>query len=164
MQSLEDFYDKVFGKEDEGGKKIGGLKQEIEQRKNELDEFKTQQQEKYKELNKQIENLLPGATSAGLSSAYTKMQEKFSSRAWWYGILFYLALGVLFFVIYYFRNMSIVEKIPLDKELGVGISILALLGNFVTKLPFVLPALWLVIFVSRRRSEAERLAQEYAHK
>ena len=31
-------------------------------------------------------------------------------------------------------------------------------------MPFIIPALWLVIFVSRRRSEAERLSQEYAHK
>lgn len=56
----------------------------------------------------------------------------------------------------------LIKEIPLDK--GLGISLLALFGNFALKLPFILPALWLVIFVSKRRSEAERLTQEYTHK
>ena len=54
------------------------------------------------------------------------------------------------------------ENIPLEK--GLGMSLLVLLGNFAVKLPFIIPVLWLVIFVSKRRSEAERLTQEYAHK
>ena len=54
------------------------------------------------------------------------------------------------------------DKIPLDK--GIWISLLVLLGNFAVKIPFIIPALWLVIFMSRRRSEAERLSQEYVHK
>ncbi|AAU37591.1 hypothetical protein [[Mannheimia] succiniciproducens] len=162
LQSLEDFYNKIFGKEDENGKKVGGLKQEIEQRKIELDNFKQKQQERYEELNKQIENLLPGATSAGLSNAYNEMRNKFSGSAKWYGWGFYGSLIVLSVVIYCVRDLLIIKEIPLDK--GLGISLLALLGNFAVKLPFILPALWLVIFVSKRRSEAERLTQEYAHK
>lgn len=162
LQGLEDFYDKILGKEDENGNKTGGLKQEIEQRKIELDDFKQKQQERYKELNKQIENLLPGATSAGLSSAYNEMRNKFSKSAKLYGRGFYGALLTLFFVIYYFHDLFIIKEIPLDK--GLGISLLALLGNFSAKLPFILPALWLVVFISKRRSEAERLTQEYAHK
>lgn len=162
LQSLEDFYNKIFGKEDENGKKVGGLKQEIEQRKIELDDFKQKQQERYDELNKQIENLLPGATSAGLSSAYNEMRGKFSKNAKWYGWGFYGSLIVLSVTIYCARDLLIIKEIPLDK--GLGISLLALLGNFAVKLPFILPALWLVIFISKRRSEAERLTQEYAHK
>lgn len=162
LQGLEDFYDKILGKEDESGKKTGGLKQEIEQRKIELDDFKQKQHERYEELNKQIENLLPGATSAGLSSAYNEMRNKFSNSAKWYGWGFYGSLVALLLVIFCVRDLSIIKDIPLDK--GLGISLLALLGNFSVKLPFILPALWLVIFISKRRSEAERLTQEYAHK
>lgn len=162
LKGLEDFYDKILGKEDENGKKTGGLKQEIEQRKNELDDFKQKQHERYEELNKQIENLLPGATSAGLSSAYNEMRNKFSNSAKWYGWGFYGSLVFLLILIFCVRDLSIIKDIPLDK--GLGISLLALLGNFSVKLPFILPALWLVIFISKRRSEAERLTQEYAHK
>lgn len=162
LQGLSNFYDKIFGKDDENGKKVGGLKQEIDQRRSDLDDFEQKQKNKYDELNKQIQSLLPGATSAGLSSAYYEMRNKFSKSAVWYGRGFYMSLIVLSLVIYCVRNLSIIEEIPLDK--GLGISLLALFGNFAVKLPFILPALWFVIFVSKRRSEAERLTQEYAHK
>ncbi|PJK15527.1 hypothetical protein CO613_00030 [Lysobacteraceae bacterium NML07-0707] len=162
LGGLEDFYNKILGREDENGKKAGGLKQEIEQRKIELDNFKQKQEERYEELNKQIENLLPGATSAGLSSAYNEMRNKFSKSAKWYGWGFYASLFFLLLLIFRIRDLSIIKDIPLDK--GLGISLLAFLGNFSVKLPFILPVLWLVIFVSKRRSEAERLTQEYAHK
>ena len=95
LQGLDQFYDKIFGKDDENGNKTGGLKQEIEQRKKDLEEFKQNQQKRYDELNKQIENLLPGATSAGLSSAYNEMRNKFSKSAEWY------ARGFLCFIIYF---------------------------------------------------------------
>lgn len=162
LQGLSNFYDKIFGKDDGNGKKVGGLKQEIDQRRSDLDEFKQKQQERYNELNKQIENLLPGATSAGLSSAYSEMRNKFSKNAKWYGWGFYFSLFVLLITVLCIKDVMLVRDIPLDK--GIWISLLVLLGNFAVKMPFIIPALWLVIFISRRRSEAERLSQEYAHK
>ena len=162
LQELSNFYDKVFGKDDENGKKIGGLKQEIDQRRSDLDEFKKQQSDRYDELNNQIESLLPGATSAGLSSAYNEMRNKFGRQSMWYGIGFYAALGALLITILYTREVVLLKDIPLDK--GSWFSLLILLGNFAVKIPFIMPALWLVIFISKRRSESERLSQEYAHK
>lgn len=162
LQGLEQFYDKIFGKDDENGNKAGGLKQEIEQRRKDLEEFKQKQQKRYDELNKQIENLLPGATSAGLSSAYNEMRNQFSKSAKWYAGGFYASLCILLTTVLCTRNIILVDTIPLDK--GIWISILVLLGNFAVKMPFIIPALWLVIFMSRRRSEAERLSQEYVHK
>ena len=151
LQELSNFYDKIFGKDDENGKKVGGLKQEIDQRRSDLNELK-----------KQIKSLLPGATSAGLSSAYNEMRNKFGRQSMWYGIGFYAALGALLITILYTREVVLLKDIPLDK--GIWFSLLILLGNFAVKMPFIIPALWLVIFISRRRSEAERLSQEYAHK
>ena len=162
LQGLEQFYDKIFGKDDENGNKAGGLKQEIEQRRKDLEEFKQKQQKRYDELNKQIENLLPGATSAGLSSAYNEMRNQFSKSAKWYAGGFYASLCILLTTVLCTRNIILVDTILLDK--GIWISILVLLGNFAVKMPFIIPALWLVIFMSRRRSEAERLSQEYVHK
>ena len=162
LQGLEQFYDKIFGKDDENGNKAGGLKQEIEQRRKDLEEFKQKQQKRYDELNKQIENLLPGATSAGLSSAYNEMRNQFSKSAKWYAGGFYFSLFILLVTVLCIRDVLLVDKIPLDK--GIWISLLVLLGNFAVKMPFIIPALWLVIFMSRRRSEAERLSQEYMHK
>lgn len=162
LQELSKFYDKIFGKDDENGKKVSGLKQEIDQRRIDLDEFKQKQEDRYNELNKQIENLLPGATSAGLSSAYNEMRNKFGRQSMWYGIGFYAALGALLITILYTREVVLLKDIPLDK--GIWFSLLILLGNFAVKIPFIIPSLWLVIFISKRRSESERLSQEYAHK
>lgn len=134
----------------------------MKKRTKDLEEFKKEQKKRYDELNKQIENLLPGATSAGLSSAYNEMRNKFSKSAKWYAGGFYVSLSILLVTILSIRDVVLVDKIPLDK--GIWISLLVLLGNFAVKIPFIIPALWLVIFMSRRRSEAERLSQEYVHK
>ena len=80
----------------------------------------------------------------------------------WYGIGFYAALGALLITILYTREVVLLKDIPLDK--GIWFSLLILLGNFAVKIPFIIPSLWLVIFISKRRSESERLSQEYAHK
>ncbi len=211
LDELDEFYDKVFGKENEDGALEGGLKNELEIRKNELDKFKTQQQERYQELNTQIESLLPGATSAGLSSAYHEMYEKFNEEVKNYGKWFYVSLIILFAVVIgvncipnkfnptdvynqisanYINQNNIANEqknysevseqtkakqsnnenkihndhIVSTKEVSLSNRIMAILDSLIYKLPFVLPAFWLVIFVSRRRNEAQRLAQEYAHK
>lgn len=161
IQKLNNFHDKIFGS-NKNGEKVGGLEQEIEQRKSDLDELEQKQQEGYDELIKKIENLLPGATSAGLSSAYNEMRNKFSKSAKYYGIGFYASLAILFIIISLVKDVALVKEIPLDK--GILISLLILFGNISVKMPFIIPALWLVVFLSRRRSEAERLSQEYAHK
>ena len=68
---------------------------------------------------------------------------------------------ILCFIIYLLvtvlciRDVVLVDTIPLDK--GIWISLLVLLGNFAVKMPFIIPALWLLIFMSRRRSEAESI-------
>ncbi|MCL7772416.1 hypothetical protein [Pasteurella multocida] len=49
-------------------------------------------------------------------------------------------------------------------EPSVSSQIFIILKSLVFKLSFILPALWLVLFVSKRRNEARRLEQEYAHK
>ncbi|WP_373778940.1 hypothetical protein [Glaesserella sp.] len=212
LDELDEFYDKVFGKENADGDLEGGLKNELEIRKNELDKFKTQQQECYQELNSQIESLLPGATSAGLSSAYHEMYEKFNNEVKNYGNWFYVSLIILFAVVigvnfipnkfstttnvYSQISANYIDQNNIDneqkndseisgqtntkpandeskihndqivstKEVSLSNRIMAILDSLIYKLPFVLPALWLVLFISRRRNEAQRLAQEYAHK
>lgn len=169
-----------------------------------MDEFKQTQQDRYKELNTQIENLLPGATSAGLSSAYNKMHEKFRKEVFLYGVLFILSLSILFYSVFKFTpeynpshtaavaNNEIIQSVlnskkelnitheenidktikstevviptPITVEVSVSNRLVTILDNFIYKFPFILPALWLVLFISKRRKEAQRLAQEYAHK
>lgn len=180
LNELEEFHEEIFGTESEHGEREGGLKNELETRKKELDDFKNKQQERYNELNKQIESLLPGATSAGLSNAYNAMRKKFSKDVASYGKWFYCALAILFIVIVsvnvnfgsilnYISSILCKTKIitqiePHNNDGSIGITLISILKGLIYKLPFILPALWLVMFVSKRRSEAQRLEQEYAHK
>lgn len=176
LNELKEFHEEIFGTENEDGEIEGGLKNELETRKKELDDFKKKQQERYNELNKQIESLLPGATSAGLSNAYNAMRKKFSKDVASYGKWFYWALAILFIVIVSVNlNLNYISSIFCKTEIitqieqynndsSIGITLISILKGLIYKLPFILPAFWLVMFVSKRRSEAQRLEQEYAHK
>lgn len=191
LGEIKAFHKDVFGEEDEYGILKGGLKNELLERKSELDEFKTEQQKRYDELNSQIESLLPGATSAGLSSAYSEMHDKFSTEVRDYGRYFYASIAILLLIIVLVNMPSIWNyiislfqdeypkgifinsfKVAIPhgsftlngQEVSLGNRAITILDSFIYKLPFILPAIWLVLFVSRRRNEAQRLAQEYAHK
>lgn len=173
LNELEAFHEEIFGTESGDGEREGGLRNELKTRKKELDDFKNKQQERYNELNKQIESLLPGATSAGLSNAYNAMRKKFSEDVTSYRSLFYFVLVILFGVIVsvntkyisdIFGNVEITNRIWQSNDGSIVITIISILNGLIYKLPFILPAFWLVIFASKRRSEVQRLEQEYAHK
>lgn len=191
LDEIKMFHKDVFGEEDEDGNFKGGLKNEFLERRFELDEFKTEQKQCYQELKTQIESLLPGATSAGLSSAYSEMYDQFSKEVRVYGRYFYASIAILLSIIVIVNMPSIWNyiislfqdeypkgifinsfKVAIPhgsftlngQEVSLGNRAITILDSFIYKLPFILPAIWLVLFVSRRRNEAQRLAQEYAHK
>lgn len=164
LNELEEFHKDILGITNNDGEIEGGLKNELENRLKELEEFKKQQQTRYQELNTQIESLLPGATSAGLSHAYNEMHSQFNDEVKSYRSWFYRSIFILFFIVcivtFCFNN--IVPKIT--DPMTLSHRLINILDNLIYKLPFILPAIWLVLFVSKRRNEAQRLAQEYAHK
>ena len=191
IDELTEFHESVFGTKDKNGELKGGLKNELLERKSELDKFKIEQQKRYSELNTQIESLLPGATSAGLSSAYRSMHDKFSKEVKDYGMYFYISISILLAIIvivnipsissyisslfqYDVSKDSIIDSLKViipygiftldGKELSLGNKAISILDSLIYKLPFILPAIWVALFVSGRRNEAQRLAQEYAHK
>ncbi|WP_417664949.1 hypothetical protein [Pseudidiomarina sp.] len=163
LKELKSFYTRVVGAEDEDGNVSGGLQEELNSRKEALDNFKKEQEIKYKTLNEQIESLLPGATSAGLATAYRAMRKSFSQPIKQYSNLFYVSVAILTVIAF----ISTVDTFWTDTEIFkfVDVSNMSnLLSNLTYKLPIILPVLWLALFASRRRNEAQRLQQEYAHK
>lgn len=174
ISQLENFYTKIFGAKDDEGKREGGLKQEIDdsqkqmetfrkEAENGIEIFRQEQQTKYDALFEKIESLLPGATSAGLASAYKEQKDTFSAPVRFNTHLFYAALVILFVSSLVLVTDSIGIN-PFNVKFVDTSEISNLLHNLFSKLPVVLPALWLAIFASKRRSEAQRLQQEYAHK
>jgi len=161
LAALSKFYDDVYGKENDEGELEGGLKHEIRDRRKDLDDFSTKQKEKYATLLEEIESLLPGSTSAGLATAYYDLKESFNKPIKNYSRLFYGAV----FALVVATMFSIVDSVGFWSIKFVDTSDLSkLLSNTLYKLPLLLPVIWMAIFASRRRSEAHRLQQEYAHK
>ena len=151
LADFREFYSDTFGsKNKDTGEYEGGLKKKLE------DGFT-----KYNALLESIEKLLPGATSAGLASAYGALKDSFNKTIKYNTRIFYATLAVLI----------VTSLATITSEVGwffikfVDISdFQKLLPNFLYKLPLVVPVVWLAFFASRRRSEAQRLQQEYAHK
>ena len=162
LEDLEKFYVKIFGKfDEEEGKRIGGLEQELATRKKELEEFKNDQINKLNELKEEhgskhkafeeeIEKLLEGATSAGLAEAYSVERKKFICPIRiWNGVFVVclFAISILSFIT--LKNLSSIEEIA---------------KSILHSLPITLPLIWVAVYASKRRSENQRLEQEYAHK
>lgn len=151
LDELEKFYIKIYGKLDENKeKRIDGLKQELDKRLTSLTDFETKQKNKYEVLIQEIESLLPSATSVGLAEAYHQEREKFNLPIILWNIIFIISLiGI--------TTLSFITLKDLNTLDDIGKSILH-------TLPITVPFIWLAIYASKRRSENQRLEQEYAHK
>lgn len=158
---LAGFYTKIFGKPNEDGVREGGLLKDFEDRITKLGQFENKQVEKYNTLNEQIESLLPGATSAGLAAAYGDLKVSFNKPIQNATIVFLGSIGLMFCVAilssFKIGGDSWFELYNFDAWESV-------LKGLVYKTPIYVPIIWLAFVASKRRSEYQRLQQEYAHK
>ncbi|WP_010434927.1 hypothetical protein [Vibrio cyclitrophicus] len=161
LERLREFYVRVYG--DEEDESIKGVDEEITDHLKKLTDFENKQEKKYTALNEQIESLLPAATSAGLASAYETLKSECDTPIKDFTKLFYLALLGLFICssIFVINSFSIW---PFSIEFVSAGTWTEVSTAGLKKIPFVLPFLWLTVFASKRRSEQQRLRQEYAHK
>lgn len=165
VSKLEEFYEKIFGKVDVGtGKLAGGFESELSNRMIDLGKAEHEQSEKHAALVTKIESLLPGATSAGLASAYKSLKDNFEKPIALYTKLFYGSLSILILaaLVMAIKQVSIfpTASIAFVDNPDWDVIFKALLY----KAPFIIPVIWLALFSSTRRSQYERLQQEYAHK
>lgn len=164
-RDLQAFHEKIFGTPDaETSEMSGGLKNELNLRMKMLAEFETDQSAKHKALFEKIDALLPGATSAGLASAYRKLAIQFRNSVWLYTGLFGLCVVGLVAA-----SVAIAtESLTLSPTLSVTWVKAGdwdfILKALLFKAPFVAPIVWLALFATKRRSQYERLKQEYSHK
>jgi hypothetical protein len=164
-KDLEHFYERVFGRPlaDDDEIQDDGLKRELDLRFEQLATYETEQATRQEALFTRIESLLPGATSAGLASSYKTLKDNFEkpisnyTRAF-YGAMLALLLGGLALVIDSFTLW------PFHIELSRAADWEEMLRTLLTRLPVIIPVVWFAIFSATRRSQYERLQQEYAHK
>jgi len=173
VQELKEFYFKIFGTpNEETGVLEGGLKQELDTRLKELDEYKdnqtkafetlindktkaleeyeAEQKERIENLYKKIEEHLPGATSAGLAKAYEKRRKFYQIPIFTWNVVFVIAMLIMIYFGY--KNLQDVKSWE------------DALKHILHYTPIYLPAIWLAIYASKRRSESRALEEEYAHK
>lgn len=162
INGFNNFYDKVFGSKNDVGAREGGMEDDLNKKIKSLSDFEARQAAKYKALNLQIESLLPGATSAGLASAYREMKESFNNPIRDATRVYGLSIGILVIASLIFSIDSVggdqwIKFLSFDDWAVV-------LKGLVYKAPFYGPVIWLAYTASKRRSESQRLQQEYAHK
>lgn len=166
IKDLNEFYSDIFGEDknlDLNRPAKIGLKEELQIRRQDLSEFKKEQKERYGALVEEIESLIPGATTAGLATAYSDLKKQAQDSVKIYSKLFYGSIAFLFVISFSFfiKDFSLTS---------LSISFLSsedwtdTIKQSLQRIPFLIPLLWFIIFASKRRSEQHRLEQEYAHK
>lgn len=168
VSDLNDFYIKVFGVQSHDDDEVieGGLKNELNEKLKALSDFESKQSIKYKALIDQIEGLLPGATTAGLASAYLEMKNSFNNPIRNSSIVFFIAIAILVIA----AGFLAIDATGIDAEGAIYINFVefnewdVVLKGLIYKIPFYGPIIWLAYYASKRRSEYQRLQQEYAHK
>lgn len=165
IKEFDKFYFKIFGELDAiTGNFSGGLKEELDNRTAQLSTFEHIQADKQSAMFVKIESLLPGATSAGLASAYGVLSADFKKQVAQYTRLFYGSLTALIVG----ALIMLIERISIYPILSISLVSVKdwdfIVRALVYKVPFIAPVVWFALFSAKRRSQYERLQQEYAHK
>jgi len=161
VTDLEEFHIKIFGRRVDDDELPDGFSAELDECMERLREYESKQKTKYKALNDQIESLLPGATSAGLATAYKDMKTSFDEPINKASKMFGLSIALLVVVSF----LSAIESVGIFYVNFVRFDEWNMvLKGLIHKIPFYGPILWLAFYYSKRRSEYQRLQQEYAHK
>jgi hypothetical protein len=151
QKALDAYYDRVFGVAIEGEEdRVDSLSQKLDKLIANAETSQTNWATKYQALHDQIEGLLPGATSAGLSSSYKDRRTVYEKEARNWSFVF---LGSMLL-------MNIGAYFMLEKVESYTDAMLQIFAHS----PLILPVIWLAIFASKRQSENKRLSEEYAHK
>lgn len=168
INELTAFYVRIFGKLNDEDERVGGLSHEINESLTTLRDLENLNKIRYAAIIENIESLVPSATSAGLAKAYQDMKNSFDEPIRWSSILFYVSVGFLIIFSYFSAITFDLTKTKDGFEYTYGVmkyaSIEEALRLNLFKVPLWGALVWLAVFASKRRSEFQRLQQEYAHK
>lgn len=146
-KDIMSFHRDVHGDEE---KKITGLKKELAELKAAFAEQAQAQKEAFETRYKQIEDLLPGATSVGMAAAYREQKNANRGPLWIWSAVFVLTMAVMiWYTIAHFEPSA-----------TIGGAFMRLLSH----LPILAFSVWLGVFAGKKVSQYFRLQQEYGHK
>ncbi len=182
--AIKELYNEIFGSKTEDGEEIEGLKDKLDacydeltgnfeklkndfielknSKEKDFDNFKSLKEIDYNELKAKIQSLLPGAMSAGLSSAYNhkrRLEEKTRAKA---EITFNIAIAVLVVISAIPVGIASILLFVVKLDVLEVIKYLPqLLGLIV---PIYAPVVWVGVTSSKKVNQSKRLIEEYAHK
>jgi hypothetical protein len=127
---------------------------EAQERVNNYEDRLTHLKNDFELLHQKIESLLPGATSAGLASAFREQKARFDkSQRQWLKTFVLAIFGLL---------AAALVGLPTGPDAEKSWD--PILRHLVNRLPFVVPLVWLGIFAGRNYMLALRVQEEYAYK
>jgi predicted nucleic acid-binding Zn-ribbon protein len=136
----------------EASERVKVLEQDINKTNDELAVCRKQ----FGDLKKEIEGLLPGATSAGLSSAFRNQKESYNAPKLLYvGLLVLSALAVAL-IPHYISDDEWTTKLTNPWQI--------ILAHWLQKSPLEAPMFLLLYFAFRAFTTADKLQQDYAYK
>ncbi len=108
-------------------------------------------------LIKRVENLLPGATSASLASAFGSQKRRFGTpRLWW--VITFIVCVVLLALLGLPGFVHAFSAKPSDLKWE------EILRGIAARLPILIPLVWLAIYAGRNYMLSLRLEEDYAYK
>lgn len=161
---LKKFYHRIFGENIEGGEGNDkkGLKVELDERLEQLNKYEDDQKKRHGAIYDEVERLIPGATTASLATAYKNLKDSFNkpidnyTKAFYGSLIFLLLSGLLMIFDFSYE--------PFSFALVKANEWHEMLRTLLVRAPVVIPVVWFAVFSATRRSQYERLQQEYAHK
>jgi hypothetical protein len=163
LKELDRVHSEVMGSSEGDETQAKGLKAQLDDREVQLNEMADGFDKRFGGLLEQIEGLLPGATSAGLATAYNNRRVNAEKSAQLYSKAFFVGIVALAVS----AAVTVTQTFslwPFSWEFIRIENAKEYLDKILFKLPIVIPVLWATLTVSKRRSEMQRLAEEYAHK
>ncbi len=160
QDELNKYYIRIFGSLNERTRtREGGLKQEIEMRREGLDTYKKEQEDVIKTLKKKIHRLMSSAVSVGLAKSFADEKKKFKEEVekhskyftWCIASLVLLGVGKFLYDVFWNKTIDV-------------FTISNVLVSFLSTLPLFAPLLWLAYSFAKRRNAYAMLYQEYMHK
>ena len=144
--TIQEFETSLFNKDN-------GLQKRLSDFQNTINNQEAIRELRFKTLFEKIENLLPGATTAGLAETYVKQTNKYTWPYYIWAAVFIITLGIMAAF-----GVSILKNIQDAKTITEAFI------HLIGRAPVLIPLIWIAIFASKQQSQNKRLEQEYAHK
>lgn len=141
-------------------KEIDDKKQEIEKLKNNFISLYDEKEKKANELQKQIEDLLPGATSLHIAFAFDQRKKAQIKLKWLWGLLLIASLGGI--ILFAYKNIPF-EFFGQKTKIGDEIENLSWM-SFYARAIILAALVFLEEFARKNFNIASRLEEAYAYK